>query len=196
MRTAVALVLSIGLSIARPPALRAETHRFVAKGSATAYSAALEPALRLKSGDRVVTTTPNEAGRLIGPFVIDGAEAGDLLVVTLDALRPEGDVGYSTSTVVAGAIAPGGLTGRPDSKRFPWTIDAAARVVRFDLAAAPYVLTSRAGCCQEYPFGRFRNTDTDDATQVINRLRGRGTRSRAGRFAQRNPGGLSLAGKG
>ena len=136
MRTAVALVLSIGLSTARPPALRAETHRFVAKGSATAYSAALEPALRLKSGDRVVTTTPNEAGRLIGPFVIDGAEAGDLLVVTLDALRPEGDVGYSTSTVVAGAIAPGGLTGRPDSKRFAWTIDAAARVVRFDLAAA------------------------------------------------------------
>lgn len=138
MKTAAALVLSIGVLSARPHTVLAETHRFAPNGTSTisTYTATNNPALRLKSGDRVVTTTPAAGDTLIGPFVVEGADAGDLLVVTLDALRPASDTGYSTSVVTAGAIAPGGLSVKPDPKRFAWTIDATRGVVRFDLPAA------------------------------------------------------------
>lgn len=123
----------------------AETHRYV---PTTFYNPAAggAVALRIKSGDRVITTTVDDLGAGVdskattetsspqtGPFLVEGAEPGDLLVVTIEKLTPNRSIGYSTSLMSDQAIAMGGLTGRPDPARLPWTIDTAAGVVRLDL---------------------------------------------------------------
>jgi amidase len=123
----------------------AETYRYV---PTTFYNPAAggSAALRIKTGDRVVTTTVDDLGAgadlkgtseggatLTGPFFVDGAEPGDLLVVTIEKLTPNRAIGYSTSLMSEHAIAKGGLDGRPDPARLPWTIDSAAGVVRLDL---------------------------------------------------------------
>ena len=43
--------------------LRAEAHRFVPQAFYNTFSGAHPPALRIKSGDRVMTTTVDEQGR-------------------------------------------------------------------------------------------------------------------------------------
>lgn len=68
-----------------------------------------------------------------GPFYVEGAEPGDLLVVTIEKLEPNRAVGYSTSMMVANAVDPGSLSRRADTTRFPWTIDKARGTVRFEL---------------------------------------------------------------
>src|SRR5215467_12624467 len=73
----------------------AETHRFVPDHFYGTYSAAHPPALRIKPGDTVVTKTIDAAGvdwngkqvaqgpnPQTGPFFVEGAEPGDVLVVT------------------------------------------------------------------------------------------------------------------
>ncbi|MEO8259935.1 MAG: acetamidase/formamidase family protein [Acidobacteriota bacterium] len=133
--------------------LRADTHRFVPTAFYSTFSGDHAPALRIKSGDRVITATVDDVGvgadgRALatgqnpqtGPFYIEGAEPGDVLVVTLEKLAPNRTTGQSTSLVSPNAIAAGGLDGKPDPTRFPWTIDKAKGVVRFDLyAMAPKV---------------------------------------------------------
>jgi amidase len=70
--------------------LRAEAHRFIPKAFYHSLSAAHPPALRIKSGDRVMTTTLDDVGAgadgksiaegpnpQTGPFYIEGAEPGD-----------------------------------------------------------------------------------------------------------------------
>ena len=138
----VSVLLALAASVS---AVQAETHRYVpitflyppAGGS---------PVLKVKSGDRVITSTLDDLGAgpdgkpvveaghpQTGPFFVEGAEPGDLLVVTIERLEPNRAVGYSTSDVSRRAIVPGGLTGRPDPTRMPWTIDRTAGVVRADL---------------------------------------------------------------
>src|SRR5581483_6684683 len=81
--------------------LRAETHRFTPTVFYSSFSAALPAALRIKSGDRVVTTTVDNAGSAgdgrhaadgpnpqTGPFFVEGAEPGDLIVVRIEKLDP------------------------------------------------------------------------------------------------------------
>jgi len=123
----------------------ADTHRYI---PTTFYNPAVggSAALRIKSGDRVMTRTVDDLGAgpdltpatdvaspRTGPFFVEGAEAGDLLVVTIDKLTPNRATGYSTSLMSDQAIGKGSLTGRPDPARLPWTIDASAGVVRLDL---------------------------------------------------------------
>src|SRR4030095_11205020 len=106
------------------------------------------PVLRIKSGDRVVTAVVDNTGvdargttvapgpnPQTGPFFIEGAEPGDLLVVTIEKLEPNRATGTSAALMNGASIEPGSISSRGDNGRVTWTIDAAKGVVRFDLQA-------------------------------------------------------------
>ena len=69
-----------------------------------------------------------------GPYFVEDAEPGDLIVVTIDKLVPNSTTGTSASVMTPNAIVPGslGTKGAPVT----WTIDTAKGVVRFDLQNA------------------------------------------------------------
>ena len=126
--------------------LVAETHRLAPTVFVNTYSAAHAPVIRLKSGDRLITSVVDDRGvngqgqtvaqgpnPQTGPFFIEGAEPGDLLVVSIESLTPNRGTGSSAATMAEGAVEPGSLSPKRDSTRVPWTIDTATRVVRFDL---------------------------------------------------------------
>jgi acetamidase/formamidase len=71
-----------------------------------------------------------------GPFFVEGAAPGDLLVVTIEKLEPNRDTGTSAAMIIDSAVEPGHLSSRGGTGRVPWTIDTARRVVRFDLQSA------------------------------------------------------------
>jgi amidase len=137
------------LLVAMRAAPRAETYRVVPVAFFNTYSAAHPPVLRIKRGDRVVTAVVDDMGvdargqkvaqgpnPQTGPFFVEGAEAGDLLVVTIEKLEPNRESGTSAAMITTSAVEPGNLSTRGGTDRVPWTIDAARRVVRFDLQAA------------------------------------------------------------
>jgi acetamidase/formamidase len=131
MKSLTALAIAFGLA-GVTVTLSADTHRFVPTAFYKTIASEHPPALRLKSGDRVSTSTTEE---LTGPFYVEGAEPGDLLVVTIETLTPNAATGFSTSVMAANAIDAGSITSKPDSTRFPWTIDKEKGVVRLDLHA-------------------------------------------------------------
>jgi acetamidase/formamidase len=123
----------------------ADTHRLTPTVFYNTFSATHTPALRLKTGERVVTSVVDDmgvdaSGRTVaqgpnpqtGPFFIEGAEPGDLLVVTIDKLEPNRTTGTSAAVMAMNAVDPGTISRKGDT-RVPWTIDTAKRVVRFDL---------------------------------------------------------------
>ena len=130
MRSLTLCAALVGAASASAP-LRAETHRYIPAVSYSTYSAAHPPALRIKNGDRVITTTL-EGMAQTGPFYIDGAEPGDLIVVSIEKLEPRAPTGTSSSFMAAAAFDPGGLANK-SAAPVPWTIDKAKGVVRLDL---------------------------------------------------------------
>lgn len=135
------------LCLAAAP-LRAEIHRFVPPLYHNAFSARHDPALHIKSGDRVVTSVLDDAGigadgtaaapapgPHTGPFFVEGAEPGDLLVITIEKLQPNRATGSSLAVMSANAADPARLSSRRDERRLAWSIDSAAGLVRFDLSA-------------------------------------------------------------
>jgi amidase len=143
-----AALFTLVLSCAAP-ALLAETYRFTPKTFVTSLSSSHPPVLRIKSGDSVVAATTDARGQAgngasmlaappaqTGPFFVEGAEPGDLLVVTLRRLEPIGQVGYSAGSMLAAAVPAGMLSRRPDTARYPWAIDRDRGLVRLDLQAA------------------------------------------------------------
>jgi amidase len=99
----------------------------------SAIAATSPPVQKVKSGEHVVTRTA-DGDAAVGPFFIDGAEPGDLIVVSIDKLTPTRDTGTSASVMTANSIVPGslGTKGAPVT----WAIDAVKGVVRFDLQKA------------------------------------------------------------
>src|SRR4051812_8110594 len=100
MRRSCAVLVVTATVVALSPSMQAETHRFMPQRFYNTYSAAHEPALRIKPGDRVVTRTIDAAGvdadgktvasgpnPQTGPFYIEGAETGDAIVVTFDKIE-------------------------------------------------------------------------------------------------------------
>src|SRR5215467_7847252 len=87
----------------------------------------------IKNGAHVTTTTGAGAA-MSGPYFVEGAEPGDLIVVTIDKLVPNSAIGTSASVMTPNSIVPGslGTKGAPVA----WTIDTAKSVVRFDLQKA------------------------------------------------------------
>ncbi len=142
----LALVVTL---LAASSSVGAETHRFMPAKFYNTYSFAHPPALRIKPGDRVVTKTIDAAGTdwngkavasgpnpQIGPFYVEGAEPGDLLVVTLEKLETNRALAYSSSLLAPYAVDPGAIAARVDreAKRLTWTIDKARGVARLDQA--------------------------------------------------------------
>jgi amidase len=147
MRPLTLFVTLFGL-VGATASLRAETHRFVPNVFYNTFSGAHPPALRIKNGDRVITATVDDIGTdahgktlaqgpnpHTGPFYVEGAEPGDLLVVTLEKLEPNRTTGLSASFMTLNSVDAGGLSGKPDAIRVPWTIDRAKGVARLDLQA-------------------------------------------------------------
>ena len=127
----------------------AETHRFVPRPFYNTYSFAHPPALRIKPGDRVVTKTIDAAGvdwngktvasgpnPQTGPFYIEGAEPGDMLVVTIEKIETNRAMAYSSSLLAPYAVDPAAIAARVDreARRVTWTIDKARGVARLDQA--------------------------------------------------------------
>ena len=142
------LVFSVSLTAAAT-VVRADTHRFTPDKFYNTFSFAHPPALRIKSGDRVVTKTIDAAGLdwngktvasgpnpQTGPFYIEGAEPGDMLVVTVEKIETNRAMAYSASLLAPYAVDPGAIATRVDRepRRVTWTIDKARGVARLDQA--------------------------------------------------------------
>src|SRR6185436_13570098 len=127
----------------------ADTHRFMPEKFYNTYSFAHPPALRIKPGDRVVTRTIDAAGTDLdgksvgsgpnpqtGPFFIEGAEPGDMLVVSIEKIETNRTMAYSSSLLAPYAVDPGAIATRVDRepRRVTWTIDKARGVARLDQA--------------------------------------------------------------
>ena len=122
----------------------AETHRFVPKTFYNTFSFAHPPALRIKPGDRVITTTVDALGNdandrrvasgpnpQTGPFYVEGAEPGDMLVVTLNRIEPNRGTARSSTLLAPYAVDPAFLrTGEREARLETWTIDMEKRVAR------------------------------------------------------------------
>jgi len=143
---AFALVLSL---LGASSGMRADTHRFVPDKFYNTYSFAHPPALRIKPGDRVITRTVGAAGTdwngkpvgsgpnpQTGPFYIEGAEPGDMLVVTVEKIETNRAMAYSSSLLAPYAVDPGAIATRVDRepRRVTWTIDKARGVAKLDQA--------------------------------------------------------------
>src|SRR2546423_9217380 len=142
--TCCAVVVCV--TVASAP-LHAETHRFVPEQFYTTYSGAHPPALRIKAGDRVITKTIDAAGvdwngktvaggpnPETGPFYVEGAEPGDVLVVTFEKIDTHRTAAYSGSLLSPYTLDPQAIAARTDreAKRGTWTIDKARGVARPD----------------------------------------------------------------
>lgn len=133
--------------VAASSALRADTHRYTPTRFYHTYSFAHPPALRIRPGDRVITSTVDAGGAdrtgqsvtqggnpQTGPFYIEGAEPGDLLVVKIEKIETNRTTAYSGSLLAPYAVDPGSIATRQDRepKRVTWAIDKAAGVARLD----------------------------------------------------------------
>jgi acetamidase/formamidase len=146
MRSFTLPVIVVVLCVAPAP-MAADTHTFVPTAFYNTYSYAHPPALRIKPGDRVVTKTVDAGGvdwngktvasggnPETGPFYIEGAEPGDMLVVTIEKLETNRASAYSSSLLAPYTVDPGAIAARVDRdpKRVTWTIDKARGVARLD----------------------------------------------------------------
>ena len=127
--------------------VRAETHQFIPTVFYNTYSFAHPPALRIKPGDRVVTKTIDAGGvdwngktvasgpnPETGPFYVEGAEPGDMIVVTIEKLETNRASAYASSLLAPYTVTPQAIAARVDRdpKRTTWTIDKARGVARLD----------------------------------------------------------------
>src|SRR5919109_4816397 len=144
------LIAVIVLAVARLTVHAAETHQYVPDRFYNTWSAAHPPALHVKPGDRVITKTVDAGGvdwngktvaqgpnPQTGPFYVEGAEPGDMLVVTLEKIETNRAMAYSSSLLSPYATTPQAIAGRTDreGRRVTWTIDKAKGVARLDQKA-------------------------------------------------------------
>ena len=128
-----------------PAAVRAETHRFEPQRYHNTFSFAHEPVLRIKPGDRVITKTIDARGYdaanervgerpnpQTGPFYVEGAEPGDVLVVRFEKIEPSRATAWSSSVLAPYAADPSFLRYEAEREQTTetWNIDKAAGVAR------------------------------------------------------------------
>jgi amidase len=141
----LAAVGLIALLLLQSPA--GQTHRFVPDKFYNTFSFAHPPALRIKPGDRVMTKTIDAAGvdwegRSVangpnpqtGPFYIEGAEPGDMLVVTIEKIETNRATAYSSSLLAPYTVDPAALAARVDRepRRVIWRLDKAKGTARLE----------------------------------------------------------------
>jgi len=123
----------------------AETHRFTPSTFFNTFSFAHQPVLRIKPGDRVITSTIDAGGMdakdqrvasgpnpQTGPFYIEGAEPGDVLVVTFNRIEPNRNTARSNTLLAPYAVDPTFLRsdGERQGRQETWMIDKAKGVAR------------------------------------------------------------------
>jgi amidase len=122
-------------------------HTFTPERFYNTFSFAHPPALRIKPGDRVVTRTIDAAGvdwngksvaqgpnPQTGPFFIEGAEPGDMLVVTFSKIEINRTTAYSGAALAPYAVTPASILGRTERQapRANWILDKAKALARLD----------------------------------------------------------------
>lgn len=140
---AAAVALLAPALVAQAPA----TRTFVPERFYNTFSFAHPPAMRIKLGERIVTKTADAAGvdwngkqvaqgpnPQTGPFFVEGAEPGDMLVVSIDKLEINRTTAYSASLLAPYAVDPASLLARVDRepRRVNWILDKARGVARLD----------------------------------------------------------------
>src|SRR6266700_7697751 len=78
------------------------------------------PVQKISTCDRIIVATA-EGRAAVGPFFVDGAEPGDLIVVSIEKLEPNRSTGTSASVMTPNAIVPGSLGTR--GAPVTWAID-------------------------------------------------------------------------
>ena len=132
-----------------------ETHRFVPQLFYNSFSGAHPPALRIKPGDRVITKTIDAGGTdwdgkavasgpnpETGPFFVEGAEPGDMLVVSIEKIETNRATAFTSSLLAPYTVDPASLVARVerDPRRVIWNIDKAKGIAWLD---APDIKPSR-----------------------------------------------------
>jgi acetamidase/formamidase len=122
-----------------------ETHKFEPKVYHNTFSFAHQPVLRIRPGDRVVTRTIDARGfdfqdRKVGerpnpqtgPFYVEGAEPGDVLVVHLEKIETNRATAWSSSLLAPYAADPAFLRaeGQREQTTETWQIDKSKGVAR------------------------------------------------------------------
>jgi amidase len=135
-----------------------------------------EPVLRIAPGDTVITTTADAWGfdarretvaarpnPQTGPFYVEGAEAGDTLMLRLDRLAPNRSYGFSSAQVAPNVVDPGyvhELPRLPNGQRpeAEWCVDITAGTATLiapetKLGRLTLPLTPMLGCFGVAPAG-------------------------------------------
>jgi acetamidase/formamidase len=143
--SAFASIVAAILAVA--PAAAQQHHQFVPDRFYNTYSFAHQPVLRIKPGDRVTTKTVDAGGAdwngksvangpnpQTGPFYVEGAEPGDVLIVSIERIETNRTSAYSGSLLSPYTLDPAAINARTDrdAKRVTWTIDKAKGVARLD----------------------------------------------------------------
>ena len=128
---------------AQAPAART----FIPERFYNTFSFAHPPAMRIKPGERIVTKTADAAGvdwngkqvaqgpnPQTGPFFVEGAEPGDMLVVSIEKIEINRTTAYSSSLLAPYAVDPAALMARVDRepRRANWILDKAKGIARLD----------------------------------------------------------------
>src|SRR5688572_9098651 len=98
----VFVIAALGLTVVAPVTGVAQapgTRTFTPERFYNTFSAAHPPAMRIKTGERIVTTTIDASGvdssgkqvaqgpnPQTGPFFVEGAESGDMVIVRFDKI--------------------------------------------------------------------------------------------------------------
>ena len=142
------LIATLGLGAAAQTP-RGATHQVTPDRFYNTFSFAHPPALRIKPGDRVVTKTIDAGGvdwngktvasgpnPQTGPFFVEGAEPGDMLVVRIEKIETNRTTAYSSSLLAPYAVDPSSIAARVDrdGRRATWTLDKARGIARLDAA--------------------------------------------------------------
>ncbi len=118
------------------------THHFVATAFYNVIGT-MPPALKIASGDTVVTRTLDAGGYdkndvqrasgpnpMNGPVFVDGAEPGDVLKVEILDMKPTRDTGFTRSVLAANVVDPEAARDLPRSEKTLWDIDRQAMTAR------------------------------------------------------------------
>ena len=146
--TPAVVAIAVASALLSPLAAQSpRTHTFVPQQFYNTFSAAHPPALRIKPGERVITKTLDAAGvdwngkqvasgpnPQTGPFYVEGAEPGDMLVVSIEKLEINRTTAYSSSLLAPYAVDPASLIARVDRepRRVTWLLDKAKGTARPD----------------------------------------------------------------
>jgi amidase len=149
MKEPLLLLAAVTAVLCVIPAVRGETHRFTPTRFHNTFSSGHPPVLRIKPGDRVITRTIDAHGfdwenRKVaeppnpqtGPFFIEGAEPGDVLVVRIEKIEPNRATAWSSSLLAPYAADPDFLRyeGLKQQVEETWNIDKQKRTAWLDSA--------------------------------------------------------------